>query len=356
MGGPDRGSRQRARAVTIVDTLRRPLGAVRISVTDRCNMRCRYCMPEDEYAWLPRSSILAFEEIDRLAGAFAALGVSKVRLTGGEPLLRRELDRLIAMLRARQDIHDIALTTNGLLLAAQARRLKAAGLDRVTISFDTLRPERMASFARNAHHGDVVTGIDAAVAAGFTRVKLNTVVIRGYNDDEIADVASFAFDRGLEPRFIEYMDVGGATQWRPDAVVSRDEILDALTRRFGPTRPLGAPHDPHAPAQRFRLASGHVVGVIASTTAPFCRDCDRARVTADGTLFLCLYAEHGIDLRDPLRLGVSDGALRDIIAGAWRTRADRGAEARLATSARTPLVPLQRLRADPHQEMHVRGG
>jgi cyclic pyranopterin phosphate synthase len=342
--------------MTVVDTLRRPLGAVRISVTDRCNMRCRYCMPEDDYTWLPRVSILTFEEIDRVATAFAELGARKIRLTGGEPLLRRDVHRLVAMLRAHATTGDLALTTNGLLLANQAVPLKSAGLDRVTVSLDTLRPERMAAFARNTHHAGVLAGIDAALAAGFDCVKLNTVVIRGYNDDEIADVAAFAFDRGLEPRFIEYMDVGGATQWQSGAVVSRDEILVTLSHRFGTAVPLAGDADRSAPAQRFRFANGQVAGVIASTTAPFCRDCDRARVTADGTMFLCLYGERGIDLRSPLRSGAADAELRDTIAAAWRRRSDRGAEVRAAMPTRAPLVALQRLRADPHQEMHVRGG
>jgi cyclic pyranopterin phosphate synthase len=342
--------------MTVVDRLHRPLGAVRISVTDRCNMRCRYCMPEDDYAWLPRDSILTFEEIDRLAGAFAILGVHKIRLTGGEPLLRRDLDKLVSLLRRRDGVREIALTTNGLLLGRQAADLKMAGLDRVTVSLDTLHPERMQTFARNAHHADVLAGIDAALALGWPQVKTNTVVVRGYNDDELADIAEFGFERGIEPRFIEYMDVGGATQWRSADVVSALEILDLLSRRFGAAHPLMEAHDPHAPAQRYQFANGCTVGVIASTTAPFCRDCDRMRVTADGTMFLCLYAEHGVDLRDPLRRGADDADLQRIIADAWRDRSDRGAETRHALAGRSALVPLQRLRADPRQEMHVRGG
>ncbi|MES1259632.1 MAG: GTP 3',8-cyclase MoaA [Gemmatimonadota bacterium] len=342
--------------MSVIDRLDRPLGSVRISVTDRCNLRCSYCMPEDEYTWLPRASLLSFEEIARLTQIFASLGVNKIRLTGGEPLLRRDLDQLIVMLKGVAGVHEVALTTNALLLAGSAARLKAAGLDRITVSLDTLRPDRMAVFAKSAHHADVIAGIDAAIAAGFSGLKLNTVVVRAYNDDEIADVAAFAQARGIEPRYIEYMDVGGATRWTADAVVSREEIVAALAQRHGAAVPVPRSDDPHAPAERFRFADGTVAGVISSTTAPFCRDCDRARVTADGTLFLCLYADRGIDLREPMRGGASDAELAAIIRQAWEARSDRGAEARLAVGDRGVLVALQGLRADPHREMHTRGG
>ena len=340
----------------VVDRLQRPLGAVRISVTDRCNLRCSYCMPEDEYIWLPRASLLSFEEITRITGVFAQLGVDKIRLTGGEPLLRRDLDRLITMIKGVDGVREIALTTNALLLASTAERLKLAGLDRVTVSLDTLRPDRMAVFAKSKHHGDVIAGIDAALAAGFTGLKLNTVVVRGYNNDEIVDVAEFARRRGIQPRYIEYMDVGGATRWTRDAVVPREEIVAALEQRFGHAEPVPRTGDPHAPAERFRFANGMVAGVISSTTAPFCRDCDRARVTADGTMFLCLYADQGIDLREPMRGGATDEELAGLIRSAWEGRADRGAEVRLGVGNRGILVPLQGLKADPRREMHTRGG
>jgi GTP 3',8-cyclase len=338
------------------DRLQRPLGAVRISVTDRCNLRCRYCMPEDEYTWLPRASLLSFEEITRLARIFAGLGVAKIRLTGGEPLLRRDLDQLVAMITPIAGVREVALTTNALLLSGMAERLKRAGLDRLTVSLDTLEPDRMAVFAKSSHHADVIAGIDAAISAGFAGVKINSVILRGYNDDEIVPLAEFALARGIEPRYIEYMDVGGATRWRSVDVVSRGEILTALEQRFGRATPISREGDPHAPAERFRFANGVVVGVIASTTAPFCRDCDRARITADGTMFLCLYADQGIDLREPLRAGASDAELTALIMTAWEGRTDRGAEARLAVGDRGILVPLQGLRADPRREMHVRGG
>ena len=343
-------------AEPVTDLLGRPLGSLRLSVTDRCNMRCRYCMPEEEYIWLPRSSILTFEELQRLVGIFAGLGVSKFRLTGGEPLLRHDLAHLVAFLAGTPGVADLALTTNGILLARQAEALRAAGLRRVTVSLDTLRPERMIAFARSARHEEVLAGIRGARAAGFEGLKLNSVVIRGYNDDEIIDLLEFARAEQLELRYIEYMDVGGATAWSREQVVSREEILERLGRRFGPPLPLQEGPDSRAPADRYRLPDGTVFGVIASTTAPFCRDCDRARITADGTLFLCLYGREGLDLREPLRNGASDGAIAAMIQGAWRARNDRGAEQRLAQIGRSVLYPVESLRADPKREMHVRGG
>jgi cyclic pyranopterin phosphate synthase len=337
-----------------VDRFGRPLRNLRISVTDRCNLRCRYCMPEAEYVWLPRSSILSFEEIDRLAGIFAGLGVTKIRLTGGEPLLRHDLATLVAMLSRREAIRDLALTTNGVLLARVADSLRAAGLRRVTVSLDTLRPERMQDFARSRRHGDVVAGIDAAINAGFRGLKLNTVVIRGYNDDEVLELLEFARARGAEARFIEYMDVGGATGWSMDQVVSQREILDLVGRRFGAVTPL--PEDDWAPAERFGLPDGTVFGVIASTTAPFCRTCDRGRLTADGTFLLCLYGEEGLDLRELLRGGASDEAIAVRLTETWSRRSDRGAEERRALADRGVLHRIESLRADPRREMHTRGG
>ena len=337
-----------------IDTLGRPLRNLRVSVTDRCNMRCRYCMPEAEYVWLPRESILTFEEIDRLAGIFAGLGVRKIRLTGGEPLLRHDLSTLVGLLDRRPGLKDIALTTNGILLARSADALRAAGLRRVTVSLDTLKPERMVAFARSARHAEVLEGIAAATAAGFDSVKLNAVVIRDYNDDEVLDLLQFARERGLEIRFIEYMDVGGATQWDMARVVSQREILDAVARRHGRVSALR--EDDWAPAERFRLDDGTTFGVIASTTVPFCRTCDRARLTADGTFLLCLYGERGLDLRELLRTGVSDDGIAARIGQTWTDRTDRGAEERAALADRGVLHQIDSLRADPRREMHTRGG
>jgi cyclic pyranopterin phosphate synthase len=336
------------------DTFARPLASLRLSVTDRCNLRCRYCMPEDEYVWLPRTSILTFEEIDRLTGVFAALGVHKVRLTGGEPLLRHDLPTLIELIARNRRVDDLAMTTNGLLLGKHAAALRAAGLERVTVSLDTLRPERMLAFAKSARHADVLEGIAATRQAGFASLKLNSVVIRGFNDDELADLIEFARDQDAEVRFIEYMDVGGATRWSQDQVVSQQEMLDVLARRYGPIEPIVG--DGRAPAERFRLADGTTFGIIASVTAPFCRTCDRSRITADGTWFLCLYAARGIDLREPLRRGVPDEELASLIRETWQGRTDRGAEERLGVADRGALYRIDSLRADPHREMHTRGG
>ncbi len=338
------------------DLLGRPLKSLRVSVTDRCNMRCRYCMPEEEYVWLPREAILSFEEIERLVGVFARLGVDKVRLTGGEPLLRHDLATLVGLIRRNDRIRDLALTTNGLLLARFAEALRRAGLRRVTVSLDTLRPERMRSFAKSAGHADVLAGIAAARAAGYEMLKINTVVVRGYNDDELCDLIEFGRANDAELRFIEYMDVGGATHWSMDQVVSQREMLDVLTQRYGPAEPLPDNRISSAPAARFLLPDGTTFGIIASTTAPFCRTCDRSRLTADGTWFLCLYAERGIDLRDPLRLGTTDDELAALIAEAWQDRTDRGAEERLGLPLRGALYQIDGLRADPHREMHTRGG
>jgi cyclic pyranopterin phosphate synthase len=336
------------------DSLGRPLRNLRISVTDRCNMRCRYCMPEAEYVWLPRESILTFEEIDRLVGIVGELGVRKIRLTGGEPLLRHDLPALVRLLARHDPIEDIALTTNGILLARHASALRSAGLGRVTVSLDTLRPERMVSFARSARHAEVLEGIAAATTAGFDALKLNTVVIRDHNADELTDLLEFARERGLEIRFIEYMDVGGATQWSLGQVVSREEILRIVGGRYGTVTPV--PKEGWAPADRFRLEDGTVFGVIASTTAPFCRTCDRARVTADGTFLLCLYGERGLDLRALLRGGASDFEVLSRLEDVWAARTDRGAEARAAVPARGILHQIDSLRADPRREMHTRGG
>ncbi|HTL05368.1 MAG TPA: GTP 3',8-cyclase MoaA [Gemmatimonadales bacterium] len=334
----------------------RPLGSLRLSVTDRCNLRCGYCMPEEHYVWLPRESLLSFEELDRLAGIFVALGAGKVRITGGEPLLRHDLPTLLGMLAGRPGLDDLALTTNGLLLAAQAEALRAAGLRRVTVSLDTLKPERMLAFARSNRHADVLEGIAAAQAQGFGRVKLNSVVIRGFNDDEVLDLLEFSRQRGVELRYIEYMDVGGATRWQMENVVTRAELLAAIAGRYGKVEPLADMENPAAPAERFRLADGTTFGIIASVTAPFCGSCDRSRVTADGTWFTCLYAERGVDLREPLRLGASDAELTELIASSWRRRSDRGAERRLELPGRGALYQVEGLRQDPRREMHTRGG
>ncbi len=346
------------RATSSGDRLGRPLRSLRISVTDRCNIRCRYCMPEDEYVWLPRESILAFEETSRLVGVFASGGVSRVRITGGEPLLRHDLAELVRLLSSDSRLTDLALTTNGILLARYAEVLKEAGLGRVTVSLDTLRPDRFEDFTRSGRHADVLAGIQAVREAGFVGTKLNSVIVKGVNDDEVVDLLEFSRANGVEVRLIEYMDVGGATRWSLDQVVSRGELLRRIAERYGEVRCVvsndGSPGP--APAERFLLQDGTTFGIVASTTRPFCRTCDRSRLTADGMWFLCLYARSGVDLKNQLRSGASDDEIAGLIAAAWEERRYRGAEERLVTPDRGVLYQVDGLRADPHREMHTRGG
>jgi GTP 3',8-cyclase len=343
---------------SLLDALARPLRSLRISVTDRCNLRCQYCMPEEDYIWLPRETLLTFEETARLVDAFSDLGVDRVRLTGGEPLLRRDLPALIEQLAARSALRDLALITNGLLLPRFARDLRRAGLHRLTVSLDTLHRDRFLQLSRTDGLAATLAGIDAAIAAGFAPPKIDSVIIRGFNDDELEALLAFGRGLGAEVRFIEYMDVGGATHWSMDQVVSRREMLDRLTERHGPIEPIeetGAAAS--APADRFRLADGTVFGIISSTTEPFCRACDRSRLTADGVWLLCLYAMSGTDLRGPVRAGASRDDLRAIIEAVWKWRSDRGAEARLESAHReTSLIPVSALRRNAHLEMHTRGG
>ncbi|MGE0591080.1 MAG: GTP 3',8-cyclase MoaA [Vicinamibacterales bacterium] len=335
------------------DRLGRPLRNLRLSVTDRCNLRCSYCMPEEDYVWLPRQDVLTFEETETLVDVFLGLGVDKIRLTGGEPLLRRDVSQLVRRLAGRPGLRDLAMTTNGVLLAPLATSLREAGLHRLTVSLDTLRHDRFRDLARFDELSRVLEGIRVA-ASIFEGLKLDMVVIRGVNDDELISMLDFARGHRAELRFIEYMDVGGATGWSWSSVVSRADILDAIERRHGAIEPLGGRDA--APAERFRLADGTTFGIIASTTAPFCRDCDRSRLTADGLWYQCLYATTGTDLRSQLRAGASPERLRAIVADAWAVRADRGAEHRLQTRDRAPLIPVDSLRRDPHLEMHTRGG
>jgi cyclic pyranopterin phosphate synthase len=338
----------------IRDALDRPLRNLRLSVTDRCNLRCQYCMPEEEYVWLPRDDVLTFEEMGGLVDVFADLGVDKVRLTGGEPLLRRDLDRLVRLLAANPRIRDLAMTTNGVLLGEQAPALRAAGLDRVTVSLDTLREDRFRALTRRDTHARVLEGIAAVGKTGWPGLKLDTVVMRGVNDDELADLIEYGASVAAEVRFIEYMDVGGATHWSMERVVSRREMLARLAERYGPIEPIV--EESSAPAERFRLSDGRVFGIISSTTAPFCRACDRSRLTADGLWYLCLYATRGTDLRRTLRAGASREDLLALIRSTWQGRRDRGAEDRLATPDRSPLMQIGELKRDPHLEMHTRGG
>ena len=337
----------------MLDRLNRPLRKLRLSVTDRCNLRCQYCMPEDEYVWLPREDMLHFEELSALVDVFLSLGVDRVRLTGGEPLLRRDLSSLVRMLSAKAGILDLALTTNGVLLSEQIEALAAAGLRRITVSLDSLRRDRFTALARFDELDRVKEGIRSATSV-FGQLKLDTVVIKGVNDDELTDLIEYGKTVNAEVRFIEYMDVGGATQWSPSGVMSRREIVDRLTQHYGAIEAVV--EQSSAPADRFVLPDGTRFGIISSTTEPFCRSCDRSRLTADGMWYLCLYATDGLDLRGPLRRGASVDELVSLISGAWRARDDRGAETRLGLGERRAFVPLKSLKQDPHLEMHTRGG
>jgi cyclic pyranopterin phosphate synthase len=326
----------------VADTLARRLRDLRISVTDRCQFRCTYCMPREVYgrdfAFLPRAELLTFEELARVARIFAGLGVRKLRLTGGEPLLRRDLDKLVAMLAAVDGIADIALTTNGALLAGKASALAAAGLRRVTVSLDSLDDAVfMALNDASFPAGRVLEAIAAAAAAGLAPVKVNMVVKRGVNEDSILPMAAHFRHTGHVLRFIEYMDVGATNGWRLDEVVPATEIISLVGGRW-PLEPV-EPAYPGEVASRYRYRDGGgEIGVIASVTQPFCRGCTRARLTADGKLYTCLFAATGHDLRGPLRAGASDQAMRELMTGIWARRADRYSEQRTRQTSRQQAI------------------
>lgn len=314
------------------DLLGRALRDLRVSVTDRCNFRCRYCMPRElfgaDHAFLPRAELLDFDEVTRLVRIFAGLGVVKVRLTGGEPLVRRDLAALVAKIAAVPGIEDVALTTNGSLLAAQAADLRAAGLNRLTVSLDTLDPAVFTAMADVAIPLDqVLTGIEAARAAGFGPLKLNTVLKRGVNEDAILDLVGYAREHGDAIRFIEYMDVGTTNGWRSDDVVPAAEVLAAVSAVY-PVEPVD-PAYPGEVATRYRFLDGRgELGLIGSVTRPFCRSCTRARVTAVGELYTCLFGARGLDLRALLRAGATDEEIAERLRAAWVRRDDRYSELR----------------------------
>jgi len=317
----------------------RELRDLRISVTDRCNFRCGYCMPaevyHERYVFLPRREILSFEEIERLARIFVELGVRKLRITGGEPLVRSDLAELIGRLARIQGVEDLALTTNGYLLADQAQALREAGLRRITISLDSLDPETFRRMnGRGLEIGPVLAGIAAAERAGLAPLKLNCVVKRGENEHEIAPLARHFRGSGHVMRFIEYMDVGTLNGWNLADVVPAREILERLAAE-GELVPVDADYRGEV-AQRYRWADGSgEIGVIASVSQPFCGDCTRARLSADGQLYTCLFAARGRDLKAPLRGGAGDDELRTLIGGVWAKRSDRYSEERTTQTART---------------------
>lgn len=337
--------------VAPADALGRPLRDLRISVIDRCNFRCPYCMPEDQYAqdyeFLSKDQRLRFEEIERLARAFVVLGVRKLRLTGGEPLLRRDLPRLIEQLAAIPQVEDIAMTTNGVLLPKFAQPLRDAGLHRLTVSLDTLDPATFRHLSGGRGEvADVLAGIDAAERAGFTRIKLNCVVMRGVNDAQTLDLVERFRGSGHIVRFIEYMDVGTVNHWRGETVVPSAELIAHIGERW-PLEPL-RPNYRGEVAERYRFVDGAgEIGFISSVSQPFCGDCSRARLSADGKLYTCLFARLGYDLREPLRAGASDDELAGLIASRWARRTDRYSEQR---------AELRAHGENKHVEMFAVGG
>jgi len=336
--------------MAFVDSFGREVRKIRLSVTDRCNFRCAYCLPV-EPVWLPRAELLTFEEIERLARIFVELGVEKIRITGGEPLLRHELPRLIASLAAIPGLADLTLTTNGYLLAQQAAPLARAGLRRITVSLDSHDEEvfrRMSG--RDFGPARVLEGIEAAQKAGLSPIKINCVVQRGVNDHQIADLARRFRGTGHIVRFIEFMDVGTKNHWDLTQVVTAREIVERIGAEF-PLEPEG-PNYPGEVAERWRYADGAgEIGVIASVSQPFCRGCTRARLTIDGKLVTCLFAAGGADLRAPLRAGASDGDLLELISRLWARRADRYSEERAAlTDATGHVAPRNKI------EMYQVGG
>lgn len=338
----------------LADTLDRPLTDLRVSVTDRCNFRCRYCMPREifgpDHAFLERDELLDFEEVTRLVTLFGEVGVTKVRLTGGEPLLRKDLPVLVGQLQAIDAIDDLALTTNGSLLPRHADDLAAAGLGRVTVSLDALDDDiHQAISDTRVPVAAVVAGVEAARSAGLP-VKVNTVVKRGMNESQVVPLARWGRAHGITVRFIEYMDVGASNGWRLDDVVSAAEMLELLGE-IGELEPVGVPADArsdHGPqtasgqvAERQRwVDGGGEVGVIASVTRPFCSTCTRARLSSVGELFTCLFGTAGTDLRAPLRAGASDDDLREVITGVWTVRDDRYSEIRTSETARHDRVEM----------------
>ncbi|MDJ0961567.1 MAG: GTP 3',8-cyclase MoaA [Acidimicrobiia bacterium] len=330
--------------MALLDTMGRPVRDLRISVTDRCNFRCTYCMPKEifnrDYEFLARELLLSFEEIERITRVFVGFGVEKVRLTGGEPLLRRGIEELIANLRTIDGLRDLTLTTNGSLLSRKAEDLAAAGLDRVTVSLDSLDE---ATFQAMNDVGftvaEVLGGIDAAAAAGLDPVKINMVVKRGVNDDSILPIAEYFRHTGHIVRFIEFMDVGATNGWRLDDVVPAGDVVK-MVNEVWPVEPADANYEGEV-AQRWRYVDGAgEFGVITSVTQPFCGSCSRARLSAEGKLFTCLFATAGTDLRASLRSGASDAELEALLRGVWEARTDRYSEVRSEATVDLPKVEM----------------
>ena len=305
----------------------RPVKDLRISVTDRCNYRCTYCMPLEEYVWIERRQILTYEEIERLARVFIRLGVTEIRITGGEPLVRHDLEDLVARLARLEGLEDLSLTTNGALLAEKAAALRAAGLRRLNVSIDTLDAERFRQITKRGDLKQVLDGLFAAQRLGFHPIKINAVIERGVNEDDILPLVEFSRTHGFAIRFIEYMDVGNSNQWQSAKMVPKQEILERIAAQY-PLREVGR-EGGTAPAVDYQLSGGGDVGVIASVTEPFCTSCTRARLTADGKLVTCLFSHVGHDLKRLLREGASDERIEQFIRDIWIRRNDRYSDERL---------------------------
>lgn len=288
----------------LVDRFGRVADDLRVSVTDRCNFRCVYCMPAEGLPWLPKEEILSFEETSRLVGLLVRLGVRTVRFTGGEPLVRRDLPRLVAMIRSLGSHLDLALTTNGVLLSRHAEELASAGLDRVNVSLDSLRRDRFEAITRRDALDQVMDGLQAARVAGLDPIKINVVVMRGRNDDEVVDLARWAAETGFEVRFIEFMPLDAENEWSRQNVIAAREMLEAIESEMGPVEAFGGPSP--EPATRFRLSGGGTIGIIPSVTQPFCSTCNRLRITAEGGLRTCLFAHEELDLKALIRSGAPD--------------------------------------------------
>jgi len=316
------------------DAYSRPVKDLRISVTDRCNYRCTYCMPLDEYVWIDRREILSFEEITRLARLFVEQGVDKIRITGGEPLVRKDLHRLVGMLSGLEGVRDLCLTTNGSLLSEQAKALADAGLKRINVSIDTLDPEKFKRITKRGDLAKVLEGVFAAKGLGLHPIKINAVIERGLNDDDIIPLVEFARKHGFSMRFIEYMDVGNANDWISEKIVPKKEILETINARY-PLREVGRDHG-SAPSVDYEFTDGGgELGVIASVTEPFCATCTRARLTADGKLVTCLFSSVGHDLKSLIRNGASDEELTEVISSMWSKRTDRYSDERLEAMTST---------------------
>ena len=328
----------------VVDTYKRPLQDLRISVTDRCNFRCSYCMPLDQYEWINKKEILTFEEIARLATLFVQLGVDKIRLTGGEPLVRQNLDRLVGKLSVIDGLKDLCLTTNGALLAEKVEALKQAGLRRINVSLDSLDPDKFREITKRGDLRKVLDGLFAAKRHGLEPIKLNAVIERGVNDDDIIPLVEFAREHGFGMRFIEYMDVGNANNWTSAKLVPKQEIIAEIHSRY-PLKEIGRAQG-SAPSVDYEFVDGGGdIGVIASVTEPFCASCTRARITADGKIVTCLFSEVGHDVKAMLRNGASDEEILKWLSAIWTNRSDRYSQERLEA--------LQDSRYDPKSHKKI---